>query len=506
MGDSLIVDHLGNPIRSESKTSMVLSRVNLSRSRLKARYDASADPDGMRRWWANADALSADAANSAEVRRKLRMRARYEVANNSYAKGIVLTLANYIIGTGPRLQMLTANTELNSLVEKEFARWCKAINLASKLRTMVQSKVVDGEAFALLVTNPKVDSPVKLDVILVEADQVTTPYISMLDKNAVDGIRFDRYGNPAEYDILPEHPGSLQLTTLKPDVYKASQVLHWFRPDRPGQHRGISEIVPGLTLYAMLRRYGMAVVEAAETAANYSAVLEQSVVDGDEADPIEPFSTEEVERNMLTALPRGSKLNQLKAEQPTSGHDQFVRTTMNEASRCVNMPLNVALCDSSKSNYASGRMDYQVFYKAVGIDQADNENRIIDRLFNEFLLEARMVYDPIRDAGQMAVRPDHQYFWDGLEHVDPVKESKSTEIELGVGMTSFAREYARKGLDWENEMGQQAKALGLTLKEYQQRIVDKIFPKPQAPVEKPVVDKPVTPKPKTAKKRSGTDA
>ena len=30
----------------------------------------------------------------------LRNRARYEVANNSYARGIVLTLANDVVGTG----------------------------------------------------------------------------------------------------------------------------------------------------------------------------------------------------------------------------------------------------------------------------------------------------------------------------------------------------------------------------------------------------------------------
>ena len=74
---------------------------------LKARYDAAVtNPDNMRHW-ANADGFSANAANSAEVRRILRNRARYEVANNSYAKGICLTLANDVIGTGPRLQMLT---------------------------------------------------------------------------------------------------------------------------------------------------------------------------------------------------------------------------------------------------------------------------------------------------------------------------------------------------------------------------------------------------------------
>jgi hypothetical protein len=80
---------------------------------LRARYDAAATTDDNRRHWANADGLSANAANSAEVRRILRNRARYEVANNSYARGIVLTLANDVIGTGPRLQLLTSDAEAN---------------------------------------------------------------------------------------------------------------------------------------------------------------------------------------------------------------------------------------------------------------------------------------------------------------------------------------------------------------------------------------------------------
>jgi hypothetical protein len=41
-----------------------------------------------------ADALSADASMTPEIRRTLRNRARYEVANNSYAKGMALTIAS----------------------------------------------------------------------------------------------------------------------------------------------------------------------------------------------------------------------------------------------------------------------------------------------------------------------------------------------------------------------------------------------------------------------------
>ncbi len=97
------------------------------------------------------------------------------MANNSYARGIVLTLANDCVGTGPRLQMLTDDAQANRLVEQEFMRWADAVNLAERLRTMRMARAESGEAFCMLVANPKVDSPVKLDLRLMEADQVATP-------------------------------------------------------------------------------------------------------------------------------------------------------------------------------------------------------------------------------------------------------------------------------------------------------------------------------------------
>ncbi len=161
-----------------------------------------------RRHWAAADGLSARAANSPEVRRILRNRARYEVVNNSYARGIVLTLANDCVGTGPRLQMLTSNAEANRRIEQEFSRWAKAVGLAEKLRTMRVARAQDGEAFAILTSNSKLPTAEQLDLRLVEADQVCTPDLSVLTENANDGIAFDTAGNPVEYHVLREHPGA----------------------------------------------------------------------------------------------------------------------------------------------------------------------------------------------------------------------------------------------------------------------------------------------------------
>ena len=103
----------------------------------KGRYDAAQTNADNRRHWEAADALSADAANSSGVRATLRKRARYERDNSTYVNGIVQTLANDLIGTGPRLQMQTGDDKLDRAIELKFMEWAGAVGLAAEGQTTV---------------------------------------------------------------------------------------------------------------------------------------------------------------------------------------------------------------------------------------------------------------------------------------------------------------------------------------------------------------------------------
>ena len=167
--------HLRTAIRRALTRSRQRRTIKVFSRAMQAKYDVAQTTPENRRHWINADHLSADGAASTAVRKILRSRSRYEVANNSIARGIVLTLANDLVGTGPRLQLLTDDKAVNRALERHFANWAATIKLARKLRTMRTAKAVDGEAFAILFTNANLDYPVKLDIRLVEADRITTP-------------------------------------------------------------------------------------------------------------------------------------------------------------------------------------------------------------------------------------------------------------------------------------------------------------------------------------------
>ena len=430
---------------------------------IRAKFDAAQTTPNNRRHWANADGLSADAAANAEVRRILRNRARYETANGCYLKGIVQTLANDVVGTGPRLQMLTDGADVNQTVEKEFAAWAKAVRLPEKLRTMRMARAQDGEAFAVLFSNDRLGHAVKLDLRLVEADQVATPSAKLGVPGAalaVDGIEFDPFGNPVAYHILKSHPGGGAVagafSAMSFDRVPADAMIHWFRMDRPGQSRGLPDILPAIPLFGQLRQYRQAVLDAARTAANIALFMKTNAPAGGEAAEVEPMTEMEFAPNMAVFAPEGWEPSQVKAEQPTTTFSEFCTGIVGEAARCVNMPKNVALCDSSGYNYASGRLDHQTYFKSIRVEQAHLEDVVLDRIFAAWLNEAVRVFG----FGRADDWP-HQWFWDGREHVDPAKEASAQTARLASHTTTLATEYARQGKDWETELRQRAKEVAL---------------------------------------------
>ncbi len=442
MANVSILDANGFPI--------VRSGDKQRRSMIRAKFDSAQTTADNRRHWANADSLSADASATASIRKILRSRSRYEVLNNSYGFGIISTLVNDVIGTGPRLQMLLDDRGLCDEIETAWEAWASDIRLSEKLQTMRFSRAVDGESFAILGDNPNNGNEVFLDMQLIEAEQIAAQAGS---QDPADGIEYDNWGNPKSYRVLTSHPGSgASLSGTGYTTVPAEFVIHAFRRIRPGQSRGIPETTPALPLFAQLRRYTLAVIEAAEVAADHAAVLQSSgpATSSDDND-VQAFDELTLESRMATVLPEGWTLGQMKAEQPTTTYPEFKREILNEIARCLNMSFNVAAGNSSGYNYASGRLDWQTYYRSIRIDQHFTEKAILEKLFRAWLREWAFLtgHSDIARA-----RLNHTWFWDGQEHVDPSKEANAQETRLRNGITTLAIEAARVGKDWEEIMEQ----------------------------------------------------
>jgi capsid protein len=169
----------------------------------------------------------------------------------------------------------------------------------------------------------------------------------------------------------------------------------------------------------------------------------------------------ELERGMLMTMPGGWKMGQLEAHQPTTTYAEFKKEILNEIARCLNMPFAISAGNSSGYNYASGRLDHQMYFKAIRVEQAHLEAVVLDRILALWLHEALRVPGLLPREARLIADWPHQFFFDGHEHVDPLKEGSAQALRLANHTTTYADEYARRGLDWETQLRQRAKELSL---------------------------------------------
>lgn len=433
---------------------------------IQARFDNARHTPDTASLFRNVDSLAITTALSPEVRKTVRDRARYVVANCPYAKSVLETFATHVVGPWATVSFPRGGIpeKLREEITNAFDAWAMATDFWEKVKTMLRAKVTDGEAFALFTTDKGVVNTINrvtLNIKPIECDRVESWTEMVTRDNEFDGVRFDANGHPVEYRILKYHPGDYR-TTIKNragDWVKAANVIHFFESIRPEQVRGISDFVSALDIPALQKSYRSSVVDTAINAASISGVIstdqvpecfddeEQSI--GKCAMEIRPNTVFQVQRGALVSLPEGWKLNQLQAQQPTSLYDSFVRSLIAELAACLCMPVNIAMCDSSQHNFASAKLDHMTYGDKIAAVRSVLSVKILDRVFFKWLEE----YVIGRDIDAQTLAALHRTEWLFTErgNADVMKDASADNTRLGNGTTTLAALYAKDGRDWKRE-------------------------------------------------------
>lgn len=428
--------------------------------RLKSRYDAAQTTEQNQLHWVNADQLSPNAAHTLAIRSKLRSRARYESANSGYLKGILLSLANDFTGGGPTLQITDPRftEDQQYIMENLYKIRAQSIKLRQKLWQLRWARSDSGEGFGVYYTNRKSKIRVRSSFRTIECDQFSHNNFTAKNKHEIDGLRFDpASGEPDRYFMLDNHPGETELFTTTPYNGKwinADNVIHWYRKERSWL-RGIPETTSTLPLWALLRRYTLAVVQNAEIAADFTVLLKSMQLPA--ANPFTGeirnpsgndvqtwFDSFPIDRGLMTVLPSMYDMQQLDPKQPVSMYDTFVNNLVQEAARPLCVPRNMALGYSGGYNMASGTLDRQVYAGTITQDRLGCNEDILDKDLEQWWFEAVRLPGYLDDDVAATSRisdvvgrfsslretpPSHTWRWDEIEeHTDPVKVAHAMNL------------------------------------------------------------------------------
>lgn len=429
-------------------------------NRLKAKYDAAKTTPENELHWAESDQLSADSSLSPEVRKRLRERSRYEAANNSFYAGALQADADAAIGPGPSLRFFFGDDDIDSRARELFRNHARRTHLGHKIRLARVAMRRDGEVAIVRFTNRRLpESGPQVDAVLVEADRIAAPYYQPDDPKNIDGVLLDDNGQPTAYQILDRHPGDvspyLQGDFGAFNVYDASGVIHYFHQTRPGQHRGVPVVTPCLNLFAQHRRYKLAVLTAAETAANIAAMLKldttllSEALAGDGTGLIlnddELF---EIVRGSMPALPPGYSLEQLKAEQPTTTLEMFERTLLREISRAMGMTYPVMSGDAGSSNMSSGNIDYRAWWRHLEPERSHLDEVVVDPIVDWWWEEQRTLPRSLPFEFRAIDRPRRRTTWSTrFEHNDPAKVANAEATYHALGLLTDDRWLEEHNLD-----------------------------------------------------------
>ena len=438
-----------------------------------SKIDAAQNTPENRKHWSAADSLGPNAAYDPVTRQRLRDRARFESINNSYARGLIRTLPNDLLGSCPRLQLLIPSktgadhSPVAKAIERLFVAWSRQVKLGRKMRLMERQSVRDGGAFAILFDNPAYDTAsededprVTLDLRVMEPEQCASPPSLVGDPSMFDGVRLDEWGNPVEYWFLRRHPGDdTQMSGMSDRDfvrYTADRVLHWREVDRSGAVHGIPKITASLPLFSQLRRYTLATLTAAEIASMLAGILKTTLPPGTEAVGMPTdWHMVELVRGALMSLPQGWEATQFRPEQPTTTYGDFKREILNECGRGTGAPLNVVSGNSSGYNFSSAKCDRNLYEDGLRIDRYDFADDVLNPLFVAWVGAAKAAG---LIAGELPAVSTWRVTWhfDGFSPLDQNKDATADDTRIKNGTSTYAEVYGAYGQQWDEQFEQMA--------------------------------------------------
>lgn len=268
--------------------------------RVTRSLDAAA---GGRRWQgvgATSNLNSAIIASRAETGR----RARYLAGSTALAASGVAVHVSAHVGTGIKPSSGHPDRET---INGVFAIWTDRADADGlcdfyALQALaVRRMVVDGEAQILMLTG----NDGALTLRMVPAEQLDGSMTRDLPGGGriIAGVEFGASGRRVAYHIFLDRPG--EFRRFRPVRIPAEDVIHMFRPETPGQVRGLSWFAP---ILLRLRDYDEA-IDAQLMRQKISALLCGFVVNPDGG----PASFDgETENGVLTASLEPGQMNALK--------------------------------------------------------------------------------------------------------------------------------------------------------------------------------------------------
>ncbi|MBQ6106707.1 MAG: phage portal protein [Thermoguttaceae bacterium] len=363
-------------------------------------FESALPPKRLEAYFSDATDEYADVITQEATLRQMRANSRKVYLNEGTSNhGAFISGIHATGGKGPSLRIISAkekgrggsdptapelSEEEREHIEWEWYYFSEAIDLTEHIRQAVEALQFDGELFFRMVYDPEIED-VQFNLEQIEAKRVRFPIEGETHPNIVGGILFKGL-HPKSFFVIPK--------TLNPNFdwnWQAVQVpacdmIHFFIPRLPDQHRGMPWMQSVLNDIAETSIYEQYHLGAANAAARNSGGVVECPADAAVGQKIElqPTYTAPNPGEIKQLLP-GLTYKQGSANWPTSNYGPYIESKREKHAAGMQLTKAMLTNNFEKHNYSSFRGEMIVYWEVVSFIRQRLEKMVLNRVFERFM-------------------------------------------------------------------------------------------------------------------------
>lgn len=318
-------------------------------------------------WKATQENLNGLLASGGDL---LRARARQIVRSNPYASNAADSFVANAVGAGIAPSSLVADTTLKETIQKLWLAWTDEADAdgltdfyglqALAARAMFEA----GECFVRFrPRRPEDGLTVPIQLQLLEAEHLPFGKTeSASNGNPIRcGIEFDAIGRRVAYHFYRKHPGDSTEQGNKGEIVRvpASEILHLYRPQRPGQIRGVPWISPALVKLYLLDQYDDAELDRKKVAALFAGFITKNAPEdnllGEGAPDAAGSAVAGLSPGTMQVLLPGEDIKFSSPADVGGSYEMFQYRTLLAIAAALGVPYTNVTGDLKAANYSSIR-------------------------------------------------------------------------------------------------------------------------------------------------------
>lgn len=416
----------------------------------------------------NPGAVAAMLATSSE----LRVKSRDLVRRNAWAAVAIEAYVANAVGTGIKPQSMAANENLRTDVQSLWAEWTEEADAAGLLdfyglqALACRAMLEGGESLIRLrPRRPEDDLVVPLQLQLLEPEHLPLNLNQDLASgNTIrSGIEFDALGRRVAYHLYRTHPedgllapmsGHGGMETVR---VPAAEIIHLFRPLRPGQIRGEPWLSRALVKLDELDQYDDAELVRKKTAAMFAGFVtrenpEDSLL-GEGAADENGIALAGLEPGTMQVLEPGESVTFSDPADVGGSYSEFLRTQFRAVAAAVGITYEQLTGDLTGVNYSSIRAGLLEFRRRVEPVQHSVLVHQLCRAIWRAWFDQAVLSGALKAPGYSVRRREYlrvKWIPQGWSWVDPEKEFKAVVLAIRAGLMSRSEAISAFGYDAED--------------------------------------------------------